>query len=49
VPALRVRLASVLGLLVRHATFIAEELASTQVVAILTEALGDANERVRRR
>lgn len=30
-PLLRVRLASVLGLLVRHATFIAEELAATQV------------------
>ncbi len=30
-PLLRVRLASVLGLLVRHATFIAEELAGTQV------------------
>jgi hypothetical protein len=29
-PLLRVRLASVLGLLVRHATFIAEELAATQ-------------------
>lgn len=30
-PLLRARLASVLGLLVRHATFIAEELAATQV------------------
>jgi hypothetical protein len=43
------RLASVLGLLVRHATFIADELAATQVVPILAEALQDANERVRRR
>jgi serine/threonine-protein kinase ULK4 len=48
-PLLRVRLASVLGLLVRHATFISEELASTQVVDILTEALRDKNERIRRR
>ncbi|KIY93390.1 hypothetical protein MNEG_14572 [Monoraphidium neglectum] len=48
-PLLRVRLAGVLGLLVRHATFIAEELAATQVVEILTEALRDKNERVRRR
>jgi serine/threonine-protein kinase ULK4 len=32
-PLLRVRLAGVLGLLVRHATFIAEELAATQVCA----------------
>jgi serine/threonine-protein kinase ULK4 len=48
-PLLRVRLASVLGLLVRHATFISEELGSTQVVEVLTEALKDKNERVRRR
>ena len=48
-PLLRVRLASVLGLLVRHATFISEELGSTQVVETLTEALKDKNERVRRR
>ncbi|KAJ9520906.1 hypothetical protein QJQ45_014112 [Haematococcus lacustris] len=48
-PTLRIRLASVLGLLVRHATFIAEELAQTGVIDILTEALKDKNERVRRR
>lgn len=48
-PLLRVRLASVLGLLVRHATFIAEELAQTQIVEILAEAAKDKNERVRRR
>jgi len=48
-PLLRIRLASVLGLLIRHATFIADELASTQLVQILTEALSDSNERVRRR
>ena len=30
---------SVLGLLVRHATYIAEELAQTSVVEVLTEAL----------
>jgi serine/threonine-protein kinase ULK4 len=48
-PLLRIRLASVLGLLIRHATFIADELASTHVVQILTEALSDINERVRRR
>jgi serine/threonine-protein kinase ULK4 len=48
-PLLRVRLANVLGLLVRHATFIADELASTHLVQVLTEALGDSNERVRRR
>lgn len=48
-PLLRIRLASVLGLLIRHATFIADELASTHLVQILTEALSDINERVRRR
>eukprot|EP00878_Enallax_costatus_P014385 GHUV01015045.1.p1 GENE.GHUV01015045.1~~GHUV01015045.1.p1 ORF type:complete len:568 (+),score=192.73 GHUV01015045.1:581-2284(+) len=44
-PLLRIRLASVLGLLVRHATYIADELASTQLVEILTEALKDKQER----
>jgi serine/threonine-protein kinase ULK4 len=48
-PLLRIRLASVLGLLVRHATYIADELAGTQLVEILTEALRDKSERVRRR
>eukprot|EP00798_Chlamydomonas_sp_ICE-L_P014436 gene14436-20443_t len=48
-PTLRIRLASVLGLLVRHATFITEELSQTGVVEILVEALKDKNERVRRR
>lgn len=46
-PTLRIRLASVLGLLVRHATYIAEELAQTGVIEVLTEALKDKNERVR--
>jgi serine/threonine-protein kinase ULK4 len=48
-PLLRIRLASVLGLLVRHATYISEDLASTHLVEVLTEALQDRNERVRRR
>lgn len=48
-PTLRVRLASALGLLVRHATYIADELATTGVIEVLTEALKDKNERVRRR
>ena len=43
------RLAGVLGLRVRHATFISEELAATGVVETLVEALRDKNERVRRR
>ncbi|KAL3147840.1 hypothetical protein ABBQ32_002563 [Trebouxia sp. C0010 RCD-2024] len=48
-PTLRVRLASALGLLVRHATYITDELATTGVIDVLTEALKDKNERVRRR
>lgn len=48
-PTLRIKLASVLGLLLRHATYIADELAGTEVVEILAEALKDKNERVRRR
>ncbi|KAK9809997.1 hypothetical protein WJX72_003108 [[Myrmecia] bisecta] len=48
-PTLRIRLASVVGLLVRHATYIADELAATGVVEVLAEALRDKNERVRRR
>jgi len=48
-PTLRVRLASVIGLLVRHATYIADELANTGVLDALAETLRDKNERVRRR
>ena len=48
-PSLRVRLTSVMGLLLRHATYITEELASSGIVSVLTECLRDKNERVRRR
>ena len=48
-PTLRIRLSSVMGLLLRHATYISEELASSGVVTVLTECLKDKNERVRRR
>eukprot|EP00891_Asterochloris_glomerata_P004830 jgi/Astpho2/4830/e_gw1.00068.1.1_t len=48
-PALRVRLASVLGLLVRHATYIADELVTTGVFEVLAEALRDKSVHVRRR
>ena len=48
-PTLRMRLSSVMGLLLRHATYISEELASSGVVTVLTECLKDKNERVRRR
>ena len=48
-PTLRMRLSSVMGLLLRHATYMSEELASSGVVTVLTECLKDKNERVRRR
>lgn len=48
-PTLRVRLASALGLLVRHATYITDDLASTGILDALAETLRDRNERVRRR
>ena len=38
-----------MGLLLRHATYITEELAASGVVTVLTECLRDKNERVRRR
>jgi hypothetical protein len=47
---LRARLASVLGMLVRHATFIADDLAATGAVGALADALiGDGCALVRRR
>tara|TARA_B110000305_G_C19295771_1_gene566533 strand:+ start:12 stop:749 length:738 start_codon:yes stop_codon:yes gene_type:complete len=48
-PALRVRLTSVMGLLLRHATYITPELASSGIVSVLTECLRDKNDKVRRR
>lgn len=46
---LRVRLCAVIGKLLRHATYIADELASTGLMDALAEALKDPSERVRRR
>ena len=48
VPALRVQLTSVMGLLIRHATLIEEELASSGIVAVLTETLRDKQDKVLR-
>ena len=48
-PMLRIRLTSCMGLLLRHATYITEELSGCGVVTVLTECLKDKNERVRRR
>lgn len=48
IPALRVQLTSVMGLLIRHATLIEEELAGSGVVAVLTETLRDKQDKVLR-
>lgn len=47
--ALRVRIASVLGLLIRHASFINGDLISSGVVDTLREGLKDSSDKVRRR
>lgn len=46
--ALRVQLVSVMGLLIRHATIIEDEVASSGIVSVLTDALRDKKEKVRR-
>lgn len=48
IPALRVQLTSVMGLLIRHATLIEEELAGSGIVAVLTDTLRDKQDKVRR-
>lgn len=45
-PGLRVQLTSVMGLLIRHATLIEEELAGSGIVAVLTETLRDKQDKV---
>ncbi|OVA15082.1 Protein kinase domain [Macleaya cordata] len=46
--ALRVPLASVIGLLIRHSTFIEDDLASSGILGALTDGLRDKQEKVRR-
>ena len=45
---LRIRLTTVMGILLRHATFIADELASSGIIEALTDTLRDRDERLRR-
>ncbi|KAF9623184.1 hypothetical protein IFM89_037765 [Coptis chinensis] len=45
---LRVQLASVVGLLIRHSTFIGDDLASSGLLGALTDGLRDKQEKVRR-
>uniref|UniRef100_A0A1D1ZBD0 Serine/threonine-protein kinase ULK4 n=1 Tax=Anthurium amnicola TaxID=1678845 RepID=A0A1D1ZBD0_9ARAE len=46
--ALRIQLASVIGLLIRHSTFIQVELATSGIIIALTNGLRDKQEKVRR-
>lgn len=46
--ALRVQLVCVMGLLIRHATLIEDEVASTGIISVLTDGLRDKQEKVRR-
>ncbi|KAE8735000.1 1-deoxy-D-xylulose 5-phosphate synthase family protein [Hibiscus syriacus] len=46
--ALRVQLASLIGLLIRHSTFIKEDLANSGILGALTDGLRDRQEKVRR-
>ncbi|KAE8688370.1 1-deoxy-D-xylulose 5-phosphate synthase family protein [Hibiscus syriacus] len=45
---LRVQLASMIGLLIRHSTFIEDDLANSGILGALTDGLRDRQERVRR-
>ncbi|KAK4854988.1 hypothetical protein QYF36_002978 [Acer negundo] len=47
-PALRVQLASLIGLLIRHSTFIDDDLANSGILGSLTDGLRDKQEKVRR-
>lgn len=46
--ALRVQLSSLVGLLIRHSTFIGDDLASSGILGALTDGLRDRQEKVRR-
>ncbi|XP_022760483.1 serine/threonine-protein kinase RUNKEL isoform X2 [Durio zibethinus] len=46
--ALRVQLASLIGLLIRHSTFIEDDLANSGILGALTDGLRDRQEKVRR-
>ena len=48
-PVVRIRVCSVIGLLIRHATVIDNDLAESNLVVGLVETMQDKNEQVRRR
>ncbi|KAH7436627.1 hypothetical protein KP509_05G028600 [Ceratopteris richardii] len=47
-PALRIQVIYTMGLLIRHATLIEEELASSGIMTVLSEGLRDKQDKVRR-
>ena len=48
-PVLKAKLAYVIGLLVRHATFVSSELQRSGIIETFTELMSDLNEKVKRR
>jgi serine/threonine-protein kinase ULK4 len=48
IPALRAQVIYAMGLLIRYATLIEEELASTGIIAVLSQGLRDKQDKVRR-
>ena len=48
-PHLKLRLCSILGQLVRHSTVIGNEVAESGLAQLLSEVIGDKNEKVRRK
>jgi serine/threonine-protein kinase ULK4 len=49
VPGIKSRLSSVVGLLIRHSTVIENDLAETEICAVLVETMRDPNVKVRRK
>lgn len=47
-PALRIQMIFTMGLLIRHATLIEEDLASSGIIGVLSEGLRDKQDKVRR-
>lgn len=48
-PQIRIRLCSVIGLLIRHSTVIDNEIAESDICAQLIEIMKDKNEKVRKK
>eukprot|EP00351_Strombidinopsis_sp_SopsisLIS2011_P006065 CAMPEP_0116872590 /NCGR_PEP_ID=MMETSP0463-20121206/3370_1 /TAXON_ID=181622 /ORGANISM="Strombidinopsis sp, Strain SopsisLIS2011" /LENGTH=128 /DNA_ID=CAMNT_0004513023 /DNA_START=1957 /DNA_END=2343 /DNA_ORIENTATION=+ len=48
-PLIRIRLCSVVGLLIRHSTVIENDLAESEICQQLIESMKDKNEKVKRR